>query len=104
VPPRLAGIAGQVCVTTIRGVVASVQVAVAVFVTETKLQLSLPLAVTVLLTVQLSAGAVKLAVKLLIAPGASVNGPTTAVLATGWLFTTNTLFNVTLPELRTVPV
>ena len=70
----------------------------------TAVQLSLPMAVTVLLTEQASKGAVKLAVKLLTAPGASVSGPMTGVLLVGWLSTTNTLFSVTLPALLTVPL
>jgi hypothetical protein len=86
------------------GAVAKAQVAEAVFVTRTEVQLSLPVAVTALLTEQVSMGAVKLAVKLAEAPGASVRGPMTGVLGAGWLFTTSTLFNVTLPELRTVPL
>ena len=86
------------------GVLLSEQVAEAEAPTAVEVQLSLPVAFTMLLTEQASCGAVKLAVKLLDAPGASVNGPTTDVLAMGWLFTTYTLFNVTFPEFRTVPV
>jgi len=94
---------GQLSVMTIRGVVVSGQVADAAPVTMSAVQLSAPEAVTVLDTEQTSVGAVKLAVKALEAPGASVNGPTTGVLGAGWLFTTYTLFSVLLPELRTVP-
>jgi hypothetical protein len=85
------------------GVVTSEQVAVAVFVTINAEQLSLPVAVTMLATRQESEGDVKLTVKFRAVPGSSVMGPMTAVLIAGWLFTTNTLFNVTLPELLTIP-
>jgi hypothetical protein len=85
------------------GVVTNEQVADAVLVTIAAEHLSLPLAVTVLLTEQESAGAVKLVVKRLNAPGAKVMGPITAVLSVGWLFTTNTLVSVMLPELLTMP-
>ena len=43
-------------------------------------------------------------VKLVPAPGASVIGPRTVVLATGRLLTTKMLVNVILPVLTTVPV
>ena len=95
---------GQVSVTTMPGVDLSGQVADAAFVTGSPVQLSLPVAVTVLLTVQAVVGAVKLAVKLLEAPGARVSGPRTAVLGAGWLLMTNTLFSVTLPEFLTFPL
>ena len=85
------------------GVAISGQVADAVLVTGAAVQLSLPVAVTVLLTEQPSVDAVKLAVKLTVAPGASVIGPMTGVLGTGWLFRTTMLFNVTLPVLLTLP-
>ena len=85
------------------GVVTSGQVADAVLVTMTFVQLSLPVAITVLLTEQASMGAVKLAVKFADAPGARL-GTVNTVLGTDWLLTTTTLFKVTLPELRTVPV
>ena len=94
---------GQTWVTTMLGVVVSVQVAEALLFTTAPVQLSLPLAVTVLLTEQASAGAVKLAVKLADAPGAKL-GTVNTVLGEDWLLTTVTLFKVTLPEFRTVPV
>jgi hypothetical protein len=78
-------------------------VADAVLVTMTCVQLSLPVAITVLLTEQPSVDAVKLAVKFADAPGARL-GTVNTVLGTDWLLTTTTLFKVTLPELRTVPV
>jgi hypothetical protein len=85
------------------GVAISGQVADAVLVTMTCVQLSLPVAITVLLTEQPSVDAVKLAVKFADAPGARL-GTVNTVLGTDWLLTTTTLFKVTLPELRTVPV
>ena len=94
--------AEQFCVTMIRGLVASVQVAEAELETTTRLQLSLPLALTVLLTEQTFAGAVKLAVKLVEAPGARL-GTVKTVGGDDWLSVTMMLFNVTLPEFRTVP-
>ena len=42
--------------------------------------------------------------QLTLAPAASVIGPITVVLGTGWLSTTNTLVSVTLPVLLTVPM
>ena len=54
----MAGLGGQFCVTTMRGVVTSGQVADAVEETLASVQASRPLAVTVLLTEQASAGAV----------------------------------------------
>jgi hypothetical protein len=84
-------------------VVTSGQVADALLETTAAVQASLPLAVTVLLTEHASAGAVKLAVKLAEAPGARL-GTVNTVLGTAWLLTTVTLFSVTLPEFRTVPV
>ena len=74
---------GQLCVSVRSGVVSSAQVADALWETRMAVQLSLPLALTVLLTVQALLGAMKLAVKLLTAPGTNVSGPTTGVLATG---------------------
>jgi hypothetical protein len=79
-------------------------VADAVFVTMSCVQLSLPVTVTALLTEHALAGAVKLAVKVVDAWGASVSGPMTGVLGAGWLFTTYTLFSVTLPEFVTIPL
>ena len=102
-PPRLGGFTGQLCVTTRRGVVTKVQVADALLLTTVSKQLSLPLPVTVLLTEQASMGVVRLAVKFAVAPGARLATVNT-VLGTDWLLTTVTLFNVTVPEFRTVPV
>ena len=62
--------------------------AVALVVTRAPEQASLPLAVTVLLTEHASAGAVKLAVKLVVAPGARLATVNT-VLGTDWLLTTS---------------
>ena len=81
----------------------SVQVAEALLETRTAVQLSLPLAVTVLLTEQASMGAVKLELKLAVAPGARL-GIVRTVLGVDWVLITMTLFKVTLPEFRTVPV
>ena len=89
--------------TTMRGAVTRVQVADAVFETLTAEQASLPLPVAVLLTEHASAGVVKLAVKFAEAPGARLAKLRT-VLGDAWLLTTVTLFKVTLPEFRTVPV
>ncbi len=86
-----------------RGVVTSVQVADALLLTMASEQLSLPLAVTALVTEHASAGAVKLAVKFADAPGARFATVST-VLGEAWLFTTVTLFKVTLPEFLTVPL
>ena len=97
------GSAGQFCVATIRGAVTNGQVADFVSVTTVAVQASLPLAITVLLTEHASAGAVKLAVKLVETPGARL-GTVNTVLGTDWLLTTVTLFNVTLPEFLTVPL
>jgi hypothetical protein len=91
-------------VITRPGAVISGQVAEALLVTPALVQLSLPVAVTVLLTVHASTGAVKLVVKFEDAPGAMVPTFRTKVFGAGWLFTTVTLFKVTLPEFRTVPV
>jgi hypothetical protein len=101
--PGPTGFTGQFCVTTIRGVVTSVQVAEALLVAMIAEQASLPLAVTALLTEHASAGAVKLAVKFADAPGARL-GTVRTVLGTAWSLTTVTLFKVTLPEFLTVPV
>src|ERR1035437_851581 len=95
---------GHTLVTLMPGVVFSLQMADAVFVAMACVQMSLPVAITVLLTEHAPAVAVKLAVKIADAPGVSVIGPMTGVLGAGWLFTTNTLFSVTLPGLLTVPV
>src|ERR1035437_8662894 len=102
--PGETGCAGHTLVTLMPGVVTSGQVTDAVLVTGAAVQLSLPLAVTVLLTEQPSMDVVKLAVKLTVAPGASVIGPMTGVLGTGWLLPPTPLFRVPLPELRTGPV
>src|ERR1019366_2403618 len=101
--PGETGCAGHTLVTLMPGVVTSGQVTDAVLVTGAAVQLSLPLAVTVLLTEQPSMDVVKLAVKFADAPGARL-GTVNTVLGTDWLLTTITLFKVTLPELRTVPV
>ena len=103
VPPGLTGLTGQVCVTMRRGFVPSVQVAVAVLETTTRLQMSLPLAFTVLLTEQTFVGAVKVAVKLVDAPGARL-GTVKTVVGDVWRSVTTMLVSVTLPEFRTVPV
>ena len=63
---------GQFCEMVMRGVVKSGQVAEALSETGDDEHASLPVAVTVLLTEHASAGAVKLALKLAEAPGASV--------------------------------
>ena len=55
----------------------------AVFVTGSEVQLSFPVAVTMLLTEQEPRGAVKLAVKLELAPTGKVMGPMTGVLGAG---------------------
>lgn len=102
-PPGVVGLPEQFCVTTMRGLVASAQVAEAELETTTAVQLSLPLAFTVLLTEQAFAGEVKLAVKLAEAPGARLAIVKTFV-GDDWLSVTTMLFSVTLPELRTVPV
>jgi hypothetical protein len=99
----LAGFTGQFCVTMMRGVVTSGQVAVASVETRLSEQASLPLAITVLVTEHASAGAVKLAAKFADAPGARV-GTVSTVLGEAWLLTTVTLFKVTLPEFLTVPL
>ena len=99
----LAGFTGQFCVTTMRGVVTSGQVADALLLVTIPVQLSLPRAVTVLLTEQASNGAVKLAVKFAEAPGARL-GTVNTVLGEAWSLTTVTLFKVTLPEFLTVPL
>ena len=85
------------------GAVPNGQVAEALAVTRPSVQAPLPLAVTELLTEQASAGVVKLAVKLAETPGARLATVNT-VLGEAWLLTTVTLFSVTLPEFRTVPV
>jgi hypothetical protein len=100
-PPVAAVTAGHASVTTMPGVVISGQVADAVLVTTTAVHLSLPVAITVLLTEQASRGAVKLAVKFADTPGARLG---TVNTLPDWLLTTVTLFKVTLPELRAVPV
>ena len=103
---RLPGPAGppkQFCVTAMRGVVASGQVADAVTKSLVPLQASWALAVTVLLTEQASAGAVKLKVKFADPPGARAATVNTR-LGTDWLLSTATLLSVMLPALRTVPV
>jgi hypothetical protein len=97
------GSAGQFCVTTIRGAVTNGQVADFVSVTTVAVQASLPRAVTVLLMEHASAGVVKLAVKLAVAPAAKL-GTVNTVLGVDWLLTTVTLFRATLPEFLTVPV
>ena len=101
-PPNVAGLTGQDWVTTIEVAVRSAQVAVALLETLAPEQLSVPVAVATLVTEQ-PAGAVDVAVKLALAPGASVATVNTGV-APFRLLRTATLFNVTLPELRTVPV
>ena len=103
-PPPTGGMMGQFCVTTIRGVVISTQVADAVLVASISEQASAPVAMTVLLTAQASSGAVKLATKFAEAPGARVATVKTTVFGMGRLFTTLTLFRVTFPEFLTVPV
>ena len=60
-------------------------------------------ATTVLLTAQAPTGAMKLAVKFVVTPGARLLTVNT-VPGEDWLFTTVTLFNVTLPELLTLPL
>src|ERR1035437_9954654 len=75
--PGITRPSGHDLVTLMPGVVTSGQVADAVLVTMTAVHLSLPVAITVLLTEQASMGAVKVTVKLLTAPGASVSGPMT---------------------------
>jgi hypothetical protein len=72
-------------------------------VTAAWLQASVPLAVTLLLTEQVSNGALKLALKLAVTPGARVPTVNT-VEGFDWLSVTVTLFSVTLPEFLTVPV
>jgi len=86
------------------GWVLRLQVAEAVLVTGTLVQLSVPVAITVLLTEHVSVGARKLAVNPAETPGARVGTVKTTVLGAGWLFTTVTLFKVTLPEFFTVPL
>jgi hypothetical protein len=101
-PPKVAGFTGQDWVTTIEVAVRSAHVAVAAFETLAPEQLSVPVAVATLVT-EHPAGAVEVAVKLALAPGARVATVNTGV-APFRLLTTATLFNVTLPELRTVPL
>jgi hypothetical protein len=101
--PGATGDSGQTLVNTRPGVVINGQVDDAVLVTICEVQLSLPVAVTVLLTVQASIGAVKLAVKLADAWTARL-GTVKTVLGEAWLLTTVTLFKMTLPELVTIPV
>jgi hypothetical protein len=84
--------------------VASVHVALALSETGRSPQLSLAAAVTVLLTTQELAGVVKVYVKFVDAPGARETIVSTVVVGVGWLRETTTLFRVTSPELRTVPV
>jgi hypothetical protein len=85
------------------GAVVNGQVADSVSVTTVDAQASVPAAVTVLLTVQVSIGAVKDVVKSAVSPGARVIGPVTGVPGAGWSFTTVTLFKITLPVFFTVP-
>jgi hypothetical protein len=66
-------------------------------------QLSLPVAVTVLSTEQVLAGAVNVAEKLVDAPGARL-GTDNTMAGVVLSFETFTLFSVTLPVFRTVPV
>ena len=73
------------------------------FETTSEVQAELPRATTVLLTEQPLAGAVKVAVKLLDAPGARLVKVRT-VDGEVWLLITVTLFKVTSPGLLTVPV
>lgn len=75
----------------------------AVLETTSEVQAELPLATTEALTEQPLPGAVKLAVKLVDAPGARLDRET-KVDGEVWLLTTVTLFKVTSPGLLTVPV
>ena len=85
------------------GSVVSGQVAEAFAVAPAVEQASLPVAVTVLSTEHVSAGVVKVAAKLVDAPGARL-GTVNTVPGVDRLLETTTLFRVTLPVLRTVPV
>ena len=103
VPPGPTAVAGQFSVITMLGAVPMGQVADALLVTAAEVQASVPRAMTLLLIEQMLLGTTKLAVKLAVAPGARLATVNT-VLGEAWAFTTVTLFNVTLPELRTVPL
>ena len=85
------------------GVVISGQVAEALAVAPIAEHASLPVAVTVLLTEHASAGAVNVAEKLVDVPGARV-GTDNTMLGVVLSFETFTLFSVTLPVFRTVPL
>jgi hypothetical protein len=78
-------------------------VAEAMFVTKFAVQASLPRAVTVAVTVQELSGEMKLVVKFADAPGGKT-GTVSTVDGDDWVFTTETLFNVTLPVLLTSPL
>src|SRR3954466_4185925 len=102
-PPGPTGVVEQFSVMVMLGAVPSGQVADALLVTLAALHASVPVATTVLLTAQALSGAAKLAVKLLDTPGARLARLKTSG-GDAWVSRTVTLFNVTLPELRTVPV
>src|SRR5436190_24105370 len=99
----MAAAAGQVCVTINLAVVVSGHVAEALCVATLPVQASLPRAVAVLLTVQVPAAVVKLALKFADAPGARVATVNT-VGGTDCALLTVTLVSVMLPEFLTVPV
>ena len=75
----------------------------AVLPTRAALHVSLPRAVTVLLTEQVLVGAVKVVLKLAVAPGARVATVNT-MGGDDWLLLTVTLLSAISPEFLTVPV
>ena len=103
VPPGLVGTDGQFSVIAMLGAVPSEHVADALLVTNCEVQALVPRATTVLLTEQALSGAVNVAVKLVVAPGARLATVNT-VPGEVWLLTTVTPFKVTLPELLTLPL
>ena len=98
-PPGATLVVGQSRVTVRLGLVNSAQLAEATAVTSAPAQASLPETLTDRVREQALGGAVKLAVKLVKAPGAKL---ATIKIALNWLLTT-TLVSVTLPGLLTLP-
>ena len=98
------GEVGQASVTAMAGAVTIVQVVATVFVTRVVAQASWPRALKVVVIEQPVAGAVRLLVKLALAPGASEATVNTVVLGAGRSLTTTMLLRIVSPRLRTVPL